>query len=1006
MEPETGWDGYAEGIPAAGGGPLGASEGAGRSDLPDWAALARPSEELNGPAGRASEPSRVETLQRPPDPSDSKKVSPGEGEIVIVEGSGERASVADPVSAGQGSPAVVAPPTTGEDAASAPGTAKAGEQLPSSADAPSPGPDFEKETPGAWTKLPESLLRKMLDEPIVVPVEEKEWPKKESVWRESDARSGGKLVKVLSVWAGGAAVEGMEKVDSENRQRFIPMRRFKRYIVGDDGIPILDIPTYLRERLTQERDEKKAEEEFKRQKREEFLNPKQEIVQTIAQDGKIEVVATVVGPDGKQPGAVPPAPLAMARVLESYPEFSVEKLRAAVQLAAGNTISGTCLTVGILRKALYEWRQDPEFMDVVAKLKAEWIEVTDARTLAALPDALNVAIKDLGHKSASIRLKAVDRVLKFREYADPKPKDGGTKAGDVNVNMQIVNGKLVPVPGGPPTPGKTIEEEIAAGLAPVRSIEEFFIEDLGIPIASVYPRILWLLKQIERRDVRRAVICGGKGIGKTTLGGGFMARCTQRLMSVPNPPALFNLMPGTLLGIINVSASERSAQLAVFHKFSTFVDNSPWFKRWAKPQADNALYYRFPRNTHTICGNSSTKGVEGLDLVYAVVDEVSRLVEAKDKVKMGGELAAEALVGPILDTLVSRAPKDYKLVIISWPEHQKDYLYRQIEKAREAGVKEDLTKEFNEQPIVWGGKEADAARKAAIAAQPFAKDYPPEVWISNDGDLVVIAPTWLVKPDADLGGLAKHSTRFAYDFARRFGARPKRRGSNPAIQDMVRVRSSFNATRGHPFTEGDPPHLIEFSPNKDGTPKLDIARDNKPMPFEGDGDLLYYGHIDIGHTQDAAGIAVGHYEEGRCVYDVMLEITPEEAGGKIRLKNLFAVIYALARRGFTFDKVTVDGFQGIAATENFEDHGIGTEIFSVDRDRKAYDTFLMALAEEKLDYYDYEPFYECCESLVDLGKKIEHTLDGKKDLTDAMAAVAFHVFESVGGLDQTIGNIE
>jgi hypothetical protein len=141
------------------------------------------------------------------------------------------------------------------------------------------------------------------------------------------------------------------------------------------------------------------------------------------------------------------------------------------------------------------------------------------------------------------------------------------------------------------------------------------------------------------------------------------------------------------------------------------------------------------------------------------------------------------------------------------------------------------------------------------------------------------------------------------------------------------------------------------------------------------------------------------------VYDVMLEVEVPE-GGEIRIKNLVRYIVDLAKRGFTFRKVTVDGFQGIAMEQEMGDRGIECEQYSVDKNREAYDTFLEALANGQLDYYDYAPFYECVESLVDLGKKIDHTLDGKKDLTDAMAAVARHVFEEVGGLDQSVGHIE
>ena len=431
-------------------------------------------------------------------------------------------------------------------------------------------------------------------------------------------------------------------------------------------------------------------------------------------------------------------------------------------------------------------------------------------------------------------------------------------------------------------------------------------------------------------------------------------------------------MPGDKVGVLNASVTGNQAQMAVFDVLARLVSKSPWFAQFAPNVLADRIEFAGP-NVVALSGNSSSKGVEGVAWVAVGADELSRLPEDENF----GPRQARDLIEPVEDTMVSRGGPEFqatrRAVLASWPEHAGDYVGARIERARATGVAEDLTATFEACPIDRDPAR-DAERREEIAQAPF-NESKPEVFLSKDGTLCVVAPTWEVKPDADLGELRARHEASVFDFARRFGARPLASGEHPVVRDIEGFVRAANPARAHPvgldgrFVEG----------------------------FKGSREFLYYGHIDLGVRHDAAGLALAHYDGGKCVYDLLWKIRPPE-GGELRIRDLLAIFGELSRRGFTLAKVTHDGYQGIAVGQDLGDLGIESELFSVDRDRRAYDTWSAKRAEGALDYYASEDLIGEVKSLVNLAKKIDHVPGGSKDLCDAAAAACYHVFDSVVSL--------
>lgn len=636
-------------------------------------------------------------------------------------------------------------------------------------------------------------------------------------------------------------------------------------------------------------------------------------------------------------------------------------------------------------------RKDPEFADLVA------LRVRDivSRAIRQKQEDGEV-LRGQGMRDIAIRVKRARKLTEQRIKEGIDPEDAQepifakiTDAIDATAVGHKFQAEALGLQRGPGVQvnlqnNTQVNVGQAAAALSVRDVDAFLYEDLGLARGSVYRRVVWLLRQAERSDVRRVILCCGKGSGKGYLTSLFLARQIQRLLACRDFRAAYGPDVGDRprLGVLNLSAAGgEQAEMAVFTDLLRWLAG-PWFKQVSDPTRQTSDLVEWARPDGSLvcarCGNSRSEGVEGINWVSAGADEVCRLPE-KDNTRI---LSADALVGPVEDTMVSRFGATYKLLLASWPEHQGDYLLGdepkehpngQIAKARRTGIREDLTAAFLGEPLTWEGGEVEEKRREGIAQAPFA-EYRTEVFLSNDGTLVVHCPMWQLRPNVDLEALRTTHARDEVTFAARFGARPRAAGENALFPDPQVIRTWANPNRKAPWDEAG--HLLP--------------------DWQPDTSALYFAHLDGAARKDCAGLAVAHWADGKVIVDGLLERHAPK-GGEMDLDSLREPVHEMQRRGATFAKATTDGWMGIALQQDFRKAGIRSEHFSVDKDRRAYDTTVDALKAGAVDYYDAPGLYENAASLVIISpRKIDHSRTGRKDLFDAMAAVCFAVIEKMG----------
>lgn len=228
------------------------------------------------------------------------------------------------------------------------------------------------------------------------------------------------------------------------------------------------------------------------------------------------------------------------------------------------------------------------------------------------------------------------------------------------------------------------------------------------------------------------------------------------------------------------------------------------------------------------------------------------------------------------------------------------------------------------------------------------------------------------------------------------------------IKDFEKVVACVNEQRHHAFTK-------ETTTLEDGA-KLRLGtllKENPQNPrwkpvLINNPESLRVVHIDPSLSRDATGIAVGHIsdmvrvvrrqEDGTekvewapfILYDLLLRVVPPRHR-EIQYDRIRDIIYRLQEIGMRIGFVSMDSFQTAEMRQQLTRRRIPNDILSVDRTTEPYEILKAAFYEKRIDLYPYPIVTKELRQLEHdrLKGKIDHPEHGSKDVSDAMAGVAY-----------------
>jgi hypothetical protein len=492
-------------------------------------------------------------------------------------------------------------------------------------------------------------------------------------------------------------------------------------------------------------------------------------------------------------------------------------------------------------------------------------------------------------------------------------------------------------------------------------------------------------KTISR--VRRAMVTGGIGIGKTTFASIALPYMVHWVSCLKDPQDFFNLLPGSRIAFMEMSTSEGQAKEVMFGDIKARIENSRWFVNNCQFDPDFKNQLRFPKNIWVLPGNSAETTFEGYNILAGILDEGDshKVTQQKDYAEAGYDTIHSRIDSRFTDPETG----DHKGLLI---------VIGQMKKANGFMAKKKAELEKDERASVtvmtiWESLGWDKFTNPDGTRQSFFYDTVRKQ-ILPDGIAKLIENRNLMEvPTSYRKSFENNPEKALRDLA---GIPPLT--ADPFISLVDRIDEATAAWvemygETSPVTEScTAPTFIKGWRASNSLPRaahLDLA-------YSADGDAL---GLAMGHVPEV--VEIDGERKPVIVFDFLLRMKAAP-GTEIMLADIRRLIYMLKDDlGFRLKMVTMDGFQSTDTRQQLVKRRFEVEYVSVDKQLLPYHDLREAIYERRIKFPKYvtqvnpgdgttlEIARKELTELTDNGKKVDHPAKGSKDVTDAMAGVVY-----------------
>jgi hypothetical protein len=456
----------------------------------------------------------------------------------------------------------------------------------------------------------------------------------------------------------------------------------------------------------------------------------------------------------------------------------------------------------------------------------------------------------------------------------------------------------------------------------------------------------------------------GKGSGKDFTSTVACAYIVYKLLCLKDPARYFGKPSGDAIDIINVAINAQQAKNVFFKGFKTKVEKSPWFAGRFYAKADSV---EFDKAITVYSGHSERESHEGLNLILAVLDEISGFA---NEVGTGNDQGktADNIYKAFRASVDSRFPDLGKVALLSFPRYPGDFISQRYE---------DVIME----------KEVVAKTHKFIMNEDLPEDAPGnsmEIFWDEDniisykypGMFALKKPTWEVNPTRKIDDFKLAFYTDLGDAMQRFACVPTY-SSDAFFKQTEKVRAAM--TLRNPL---------------DAFRRFDET-------FIPDPEKTYYIHADLAQQHDKCAVAIAHVDKWVNIqvikdYQQVAPVVVVDAvaywepkvEGPVNLSEVKQWIQNLRRIGFNIGMVSFDRWQSFDIQNELKQVGMRTETVSVAK--KHYEDMAMLIYEERLAMPSIDLLYEeLTELKIMRNNKVDHPRKKSKDLADAVCGAVF-----------------
>jgi hypothetical protein len=594
----------------------------------------------------------------------------------------------------------------------------------------------------------------------------------------------------------------------------------------------------------------------------------------------------------------------------------------------------------------------------------------------------------------------------------------------------------------------SIKKQKAKLLRPIIPIREWLSNSyyVGPDVTNIYPfwkeEIANIFESKER--INQVVLTGAIGTGKSTTAVLIILRVIYELSCYQHISALFNLFGVSRIAFAYLSVTKEQAQNTGFALLIEWLDSIPYFREKFKRKQGIDSMAIWPEERLIVTFGSVANHFIGMNLIGSILDEANFFA---GRSKEESDYNMNSKVASLYTQIIARAESrfivngiNYSMsVLVSSATVASSFTEERIEKAK------NDPHTYVVSPTLWEVKPWNY----------IGKRFP--VFVGGDNldpfviqDLEDLNTVLAIKSIAPMHSvtLSDAYEMLPYDIKSKIIMVPEEHKQSfqgdiiIALQDIAGYSVSaanklFNSNATyqkcltnaiHPFSrqeivlstttevlqEGFLP-IKSYLYNGHKFEKLNMKR---------------FMHLDLALTGDSLGISMCHISGWKSIYkqplnyedetsynsgliedeikiptieyDFMLKINPPKKPNKISLSKVRDfIVYLRNELGIKFEIITADQFQSAQLLQELNELGFNTGSLSVDRTPDAYLSFTNLMYEERVKLYDYEPFKKELFNVVyyPAKRKVDHTVNGSKDVADSVVGSAFNAIKSLDKTD-------
>jgi hypothetical protein len=456
----------------------------------------------------------------------------------------------------------------------------------------------------------------------------------------------------------------------------------------------------------------------------------------------------------------------------------------------------------------------------------------------------------------------------------------------------------------------------------------------------------------------------GKGSGKDFTSTVACAYIVYKLLCLKEPARYFGKPAGDAIDIINVAINAQQAKNVFFKGFKSKIERSPWFAGKFYAKADSI---EFDHSLTVYSGHSERESHEGLNLILAVLDEISGFASEVGTGNDQGK-TADNIYKAFRASVDSRFPDLGKVALLSFPRYPGDFISQRYDAV--IAEKDVVTKthKFIMNP--------DLPDDAAGNSLEITWDEDTVLNYKYPGVFALKRPTWVVNPTRKIDDFKLAFYTDIGDAMQRFACIPTYASDaffkqRDKVQQAMSIRNPIDTFRRFEET---------FTP---------------------DPDKVYYVHADLAQKHDKCAVAIAHvdkwvniqvikdYEQVApvVVVDAVAWWEPR-AEGPVNLSEVKQWIQNLRRLGFNIGLVSFDRWQSFDIQNELKAVGMRTDTVSVAK--KHYEDMAMLVYEDRLVMPAIDLlFEELTELKIMRGNKVDHPRKSSKDLADAVCGAIY-----------------